>query len=194
MRRLPFLLAAVLAAAPAHVDAQYSGGFVAGGRGEPGTALHRPNFTLYAGYLAELSEGSGPWLAARYGLGLYSVKANADGYAAVYGPGTLVGGDATVTDTGFDVQAGWAAGPVRAYGLIGIHYLSQSQEETLYTTGGEEYDVTPRGRYTLTGARGVGVELIVVGNNGFFAEYYHTGSDDGVMKLEGMRFGLRYAW
>src|SRR5688572_28088313 len=178
MTRAPLTLpalAGVLVAAP--LSGQYPrGGFIAGGRGDVASPLHDARFSLHMGYLVEAGGRHGAWVAGRSVLGMSWLRPDQAAYAETYGPGTLTGGDGTLYDTGFDVQVGVGAGFVRAYGLVGIHLLYHAQETTTLTSpSGEERNLRPRRFESLGAGQGVGVELLVVENSGFTAEWYRTG-------------------
>ena len=196
MRPVVLLLAALAVAADASAAAAqvWHGGFVQAGRGGAGTELYAPRFALEGGYTAEVGDRVGPWVGGRYTFGIHWLRADADGFARRYGGGAVDGGDADVLDTGVDVEVGYGFGAVRAYGFAGIHYLRQSQEAATIAAPGGDVEVRDRRSVSLAEGYGAGVQLYLVDRSGITAEWYRTGGDDGVMRLDGLRFGLRWAW
>lgn len=196
MRRILLLAAALAAALPSGVRAQMAqGGFVALGQGGGGTALLAPRFSLDAGYLVEVGEGDGPFLGARYTFGLHRLRVDQEGYRALFRAEVVEGGEGTLYDTGGDVEAGIAVGVLRVYGFAGIHFYQQFQSPAVLRDGEGEHEVFTHSRQTLALGRGVGVELRVPGTGGgLMGEWYRGGGDDGVMRISGARFGLRWAW
>jgi hypothetical protein len=198
MRRIVLLPAVLsLALVPAAADAQFaSGGFVMGGQGGGGTALMQPRFNVDLGYVVEISEGDGPYFGARYTLGIHRFRADQQGLRDRYGDGggTVEGGGGTLYDTGGDVEVGFGVSVLRVYGFTGIHYYQQYHYPATVRSGGDEVEVAIRRRESISNGRGVGVHLRLTDTGAAVAEWYRGGGQDGVMRLSGTRFGLRWAW
>jgi hypothetical protein len=198
MRRsvlLPAVLSLVLA--PAAASAQFaSGGFVMAGRGGGGTALIEPRFSVEGGYVLEASEGDGLYFGGRYTLGMHRFRADEQGLRNVYGDGTgtVKGGGGTLYDTGGDVEVGFALSVVRVYGFTGIHYYQQYHDPATIHSGDDEVEVIRPRRESISSGRGVGIHLRLTDTGAAVAEWYRGGGEDGVMRLSGTRFGLRWAW
>ena len=198
MRRI-LLLPAVLSLAltPAAAGAQFAtGGFVMAGQGAGRTAFMEPRFNVELGYVAEVSEGDGPYFGARYTLAMHRFRANEQALRDEFGggAGTVEGGGGTLYDTGGDVEVGWQLSVLRVYGFTGLHYYQQYHDPAVVRTGSEEVDVTTRRREDIANGRGVGVHLRLTDTGAVVAEWYRGAGKDGVMRLSGTRFGLRWAW
>jgi hypothetical protein len=199
MRRIVFLAAALsVALLPRHAAAQYDlGGFIMGGQGGGGTSLMDPRFSVDMGYTVEISNRRGPYFGARYTLGMHRLRANEAGFRERYGEevaSTVSGGGGTLYDTGADVEVGYGVGVLRAYGFVGIHYYQQYQYPATVQSGGDEIEVTSRREISISDAYGLGVHLRLTDTGALVAEAYRGGGEDGVMRLSGTRFGLRWAW
>ena len=195
MRRIVLLAAALSALLPAAASAQHAhGGFVTVGQGGGGTALLAPRFSVDMGYVVEVSEGDGPYVGGRYTLGIHRLRADAAGYQARFGPGEVTGGDGTLYDTGGDIEAGYQLGVLRVYGFTGIHFYQQYQDPAVVRAGGDEQEVITRARQTIANGRGAGVQLRLTPEGSLVGEWYRGGGGDGVMRISGARFGLRWAW
>lgn len=196
MRRI-VLSAAVLSIVfnPGSARAQYGqGGFVLAGQGAGGTDLVEARFNVEMGYTIEVGERNGAYLGGRSTLGIHPLRANPQGLLDRYGDGTgtIRGGGGTLYDTGADIEIGYGMGVVRAYGFVGIHYLQQFVKPVTVESGGEEVEIITRRRDTITSGRGVGVHLRLTDTGAVVAEHYRGGGDDGVMRISGTRFGLRW--
>jgi hypothetical protein len=195
MRRILPLAALLAAALPVSASAQIDrGGFVTYGQGGGGTTLLAPRFSLDAGYVVEVSEGNGPYVAGRYTFGFHRLRADAAGFEKLYGAGELEGGDGTLYDTGADVEAGYQLGVLRVYGFTGLHFYQQFQDPATLSDEGGEREVYIHSRQSIANARGGGVQLRLTDTGAIVAEYYRGGGEDGVMRLKGTRFGVRWAW
>jgi hypothetical protein len=196
MRRIVLLAAALgLALAPPAADAQVArGGFLTAGQGGGGTALMRPRFSVDMAYVLEVAERDGPYVGGRYTLGIHYLRADEAGFHARYGAGEVRGGGGTLYDTGGDIEVGYGLGVLRVYGFAGIHYYQQFQERATVGTGEFETEVITRSRQTIAAGRGVGVHLRLTDTGGIVGEWYRGGGGDGVMVIDGARFGLRWAW
>lgn len=195
MRRI-MLLAAVLWAAyvPSQARAQYAqGGFILGGQGAGGAGLVDARWSVDMAYTLEAGGYTGPYVGARSALGIHWLRADEQAFREEYG-GAVEGGGGTLYDTGVDVEVGYGLGVLRVYGFTGIHYYQQFQEPATVRTGGEEIEVITRRRETLASGSGAGVQLRLTDEGGIVGEWYRGGGKDGVMRLSGMRFGLRWAW
>lgn len=198
MRRIVLLSAALsLAAVPAGAAAQFaSGGFLIAGQGGGRTAYMQPRFSVEGGYTVEVSEGDGPYFGARYSLGMHRFRADQQALRDTYGDGgsTVEGGGGTLYDTGGDVEVGWVLSVLRVYGFTGIHYYQQYHELAVVRSPTREVEVHSRRRESISSGRGVGVHLRLTDTGAVVAEWYRGGGQDGVMRLSGTRFGLRWAW
>ncbi|WP_420129276.1 hypothetical protein [Longimicrobium sp.] len=191
------LLAAVLSIVfnPGSAGAQYGqGGFVLAGQGAGGNGLVDARFSVEMGYTIEVGERNGAYLGGRSTLGIHPLRANQQGLLDLHGngTGTVKGGGGTLYDTGADIEIGYGMGVVRAYGFVGIHYLQQFVNPATIESGGEEVEVITRRRDTITNGRGLGVHLRLTDTGALVAEHYRGGGDDGVMRISGTRFGLRW--
>jgi hypothetical protein len=195
MRSILFLAAVLsLAAAPGAADAQHAhGGFIMVGRGAGGTGLVDAGLSADMAYTIEVGERTGPYLGGRSVLGIHWLRADEQAFRDLYG-GEVRGGGGTLYDTGADVEVGYGAGVLRVYGFAGIHYYQQFHDPATVQAGGEEQEVYTRKRETIAAARGVGVQLRLTDEGAIVGEWYRGGGDDGVMRLSGTRFGLRWAW
>lgn len=198
MRRI-VLLAAVLALSITVSDAaaQHAhGGFLVAGQGGGGTDVVDAGFSWSGGYTIEVGDRHGPFLGGRYTFGMHHLRADQQGLRDRYGDGsgTVRGGGGTLYDTGGDVEIGYGMGVLRVYGFTGIHYYQQFHEPATVQSGGEEVEVTTRRRESISNGRGVGVLLRLTETGAMVAEYYRGGGEDGVMRISGTRFGLRWAW
>jgi hypothetical protein len=196
MRR-SVLLAAVLSIAsiPAAAGAQHAhGGFVMAGQGGGGTELVDSRFSVDAGYTIEVGGRHGPYLGGRYTFGLRQLRPDEQALRDRYGDGTgtVEGGGGTLYDTGADIEIGYGMGVVRVYGFTGIHYLQQFHNPATVRSGGEEVEVITRRRDSISNGRGLGVHLRLTDTGALVAEHYRGGGEDGVMRISGTRFGLRW--
>jgi hypothetical protein len=192
---LLFIALGSLAIAPGAAQAQHAhGGFLMVGRGGGGTELVDAGYSVDMAYTIEVGERTGPYLGGRYVLGIHFLRADEQGFRDLYG-GEVEGGGGTLYDTGADVEVGYGIGVLRAYGFGGIHYYQQFHDPaTVQSGGGEAQEVYVRKRETIGAARGVGVQLRLTDEGALVGEWYRGGGDDGVMRLSGTRFGLRWAW
>jgi hypothetical protein len=191
MRRI-VLLAAVLSAVPHSAHTQHAhGGFVMAGQGGGGTDLVDARLGVDLAYTVEVAGRTGPYVGGRYVLGIHRLRADEQGFRERYG-GTVEGGGGTLYDTGADIEVGYGAGVLRLYGFAGIHYYQQFQEPATVRTDDEEVEVFRRRRETITDARGVGLQLRLTDEGAVVGEWYRGGGRDGVMRLSGTRFGLRW--
>jgi hypothetical protein len=195
MRRI-VLLAAVLSLAlvPARVAAQRaSSGFVLGGKGGGGTELMEPDYAVYVGIARENGDAHGLYLASRYTLGMHRLRADEQGLLDRYGDGTgtVEGGGGTLYDAGADVEVGYGIGGVRVYGFTGLHYYRQSHEDATVQSGGQEVRAVVEDADAWANARGAGVQLRWNESASVVAELYQGGDADGVMRIDGPRFGVR---
>jgi hypothetical protein len=195
MRGIVLLAAALLlAAVPRPADAQHAhGGFIMAGQGGGGTDLVDARLGVDMAYTVEVGERTGPYVGGRSVLGIHWLRADEQAFRARYG-GTVDGGGGTLYDTGADIEVGYGAGVLRLYGFAGIHYYQQFQEPATVRTDAEDIEVFRRRRETLTDARGAGVQLRLTDEGAIVGEWYRGGGKDGVMRLSGTRFGLRWAW
>jgi len=193
MRRIHLLAAfALLAGTSGTAAAQHAhGGFIMAGQGGGGTELVNARAGVNMGYTLEVGERTGPYLGGRTVLGIHWLRADEEGFRARYG-GTVEGGGGTLYDTGADLEAGYGVGVVRAYGFVGIHYYQQFHAPATVASGGGEIDVYRRKRETIGEAYGAGVQLRLTDEGAILGEWYRGGGDDGVMRLSGTRFGLRW--
>ncbi|HEU0300963.1 MAG TPA: hypothetical protein VFR37_15985 [Longimicrobium sp.] len=196
MRRIVILAAALsLSLLPRHAAAQYDlGGFIMGGQGGGGTSLMDPRFSVDMAYTLEISNRRGPYFGARYTLGMHRLRADETAFRERYGDGTVSGGGGTLYDTGADVEVGYGIGVLRVYGFTGIHYYQQYQYPATVQSGGGAVEVDSRREISISNARGLGVHLRLTDTGAIVAEAYRGGGEDGVMRLSGTRFGLRWAW
>ncbi|MBW3572909.1 MAG: hypothetical protein KY467_17570 [Gemmatimonadetes bacterium] len=198
MRRIA-LLAAVLSGAlvPCAAAAQHArGAFVMGGRGGGGTELLDPRFSVDAGYTIEAAGRRGPYVGGRYTLGMHRLRADQQALRERYGDATITveGGGGTLYDTGVEIEIGYGLGVVRVYGFTGMHYYQQYQEPaTIHFRGGHVQLGSSRPE-SISGARGYGVNLRLTRTGAVVAEHYRGGGQDGIIRISGTRFGLRWAW
>ncbi|HEX2208936.1 MAG TPA: hypothetical protein VHG93_14760 [Longimicrobium sp.] len=198
MRRIVFL-AAVLSIALASTDAaaQHAhGGFLVAGRGGGGTDVVDAGFSWLGGYTIEVGGRHGPYLGGRYTFGMRRLRADQQGLRDRYGDGTgaVTGGAGTLYDTGGDIELGYGIGVLRVYGFTGIHYYQQFQNPAVVESDGGAVEITTRRRESISNGRGVGVLLRLTDTGAVVAEWYRGGGEDGVMRLSGTHFGLRWAW
>lgn len=195
MRRILLLVASALfAATPRTAAAQHAqGGFIMAGQGGGGTDFVNARLGVNMGYTLEVGERTGPYLGGRSVLGIHWLRADEQAFRERYG-GAVEGGGGTLYDTGLDVEVGYGAGVLRVYGFTGIHYYQQFHEPATVQSGGEEIEVYRRKRETIGDALGAGVQLRLTDEGAVVGEWYRGGGDDGVMRLSGTRFGLRWAW
>jgi hypothetical protein len=196
MRRIALLAAALLlAAAPRVLIAQHGhGGFILAGPGGGGTPLLNTRASLDMAYTLEAGERNGPYVGGRSVLGIHWLEADEAGFRARYGDGEVRGGGGTLYDTGLDIEVGYGIGVLRAYAFVGIHYYQQFHKPATVVRNDEEIEVFNRSEETITAARGVGAQLRLTDEGAVVAEWYRGGGTDGVMRLSGTRFGLRWAW
>jgi hypothetical protein len=196
MRRIALLAATLsLAAVPGTLIAQHAhGGFVMGGSGGGSTPLLDTRASLDMGYTLEVGERTGPYVGGRSVLGIHWLRAVEQGFTDRYGEGEVRGGGGTLYDAGLDIEVGYGLGVVRVYGFAGIHYYQQFHNPATFVTEDEEFEVYIREREALTSARGVGAQLRLTDEGAVIAEWYRGAGEDGVMRLSGTRFGLRWAW
>lgn len=195
MRRIVLLGAALSLAAvstPAHAQHAH-GGFIMAGQGGGSTDLVRAGFGVDMAYTLEVGERTGPYVGGRSVFGIHWLRADEEGFLERYG-GPVEGGGGTLYDTGADIEVGYGAGVLRVYGFTGIHYYQQFQAPATVQRGSEELEVYRRRRDMIGNARGVGVQLRLTDEGAVVGEWYRGGGDDGVMRLSGARFGLRWAW
>jgi hypothetical protein len=198
MRRI-VLLAAVLSMVlvPGAAGAQYShGGFVVAGQAGGGSTLVDAGWGVDMGYTIEVGDRHGPYLGGRYTLGMRRLHADQQGFRDRYGngTGTVEGGNGTLYDTGGDIEIGYGAGVLRVYGFTGFHYFQQYQNPATVQSGGQEVEVITRRRETISNGRGLGVQLRLTDTGAVVAERYRGGGEDGVMRISGTRFGLRWTF
>lgn len=195
--RLIFLVSSVLAFAlvPWAVGAQARGGFLMAGEGGGGTELMEPHYAVNAGYTREFGDAYGPYLGARYTFGMHRLRADVQALRDHYGDGTgtVDGGDGTLYDTGGDVEVGYGIGGVRAYGFAGIHYYRQFQEAVTLESGGEQVKATTPRLDAISAAHGLGLQLRWNEKSSVVAEWYRGGGSDGIMRIDGARFGVRWS-
>jgi hypothetical protein len=194
MRRIVLLAAALtLVAVPQSAHGQLYGGFIMAGQGGGGTDLVDDRVAVDMAYTVEVGERTGPYLGGRYVLGIHWLRADEQAFRERYG-GTVEGGGGTLYDTGADIEVGYGLGVLRVYGFTGIHYYQQFHKPATVQSGGEEVEVFSRRHQTITEALGAGVVLRLTDEGALVGEWYRGGGDDGVMRLSGTRFGLRWAW
>lgn len=194
MRRIVLLAAALsLAAAPQSAHAQSHGGFIMAGQGGGGTDLVDARAALDMAYTVEVGGRRGPYVGGRYVFGIRWLRADEQAFRERYG-GTVTGGGGTLYDTGADIEVGYGLGVLRVYGFTGIHYYQQFHRPATVRSGGQEVEVLSRRAETIAEALGAGVLLRLTDEGALVGEWYRGGGDDGVMRLAGTRFGLRWAW
>lgn len=196
MRRI-VLSAAVLSSViiPGAAAAQYAhGGFLMWGQGTGATELVDERFGVDMGYTIEVGGRHGAYLGGRSTLGIHPLRANEQGLRDRYGDGTgtVEGGGGTLYDTGADIEIGYGMGVVRVYGFTGIHYLQQFHNPVTVRSGGDEVEVITRRRDSISHGLGAGVQLRLTDTGAVVAEHYRGGGEDGVMRISGTRFGLRW--
>lgn len=172
------------------------GGFLVAGQGAGATESVDARFSWAGGYTIEVGGRHGPYLGGRYTFGMHQLRANESALRDRYGDGagTVEGGGGTLYDTGGDIEIGYGMGVVRVYGFTGIHYYQQYQNPAVVRSGGREVEVRTRRTESISNGRGVGVQLRLTDTGAVVAEHYRGGGEDGVMRISGMRFGLRWAW
>lgn len=195
MRRI-FLLSAALSIAlvPAGAAAQRaSSGFLLGGKGGGGTELMEPEYAVDAGYVREFGDAYGLYLGTRYTLGMHRLRADEQALLDRYGDGTgtVEGGGGTLYDAGAEVEVGYGIGGVRVYGFTGLHYYRQSHEDVTVHSGSGDVRAVIDDADAFANARGAGVQLRWNRGASVVAELYQGGGADGVMRIDGPRFGVR---
>lgn len=190
------VVSAVLALAlvPAGAAAQRShAAFLVAGEGGGGTGLMEPHYAVNAGYVREVGDAYGPYWGTRYTFGMHRLRADEQALLDHYGDGTgtVTGGGGTLYDMGADLEAGYGIGGVRAYGFTGIHYYRQSHEDVTVQSGSGTARAVVDDRDAFANSRGLGLQLRWNENASVVAEWYRGGGKDGVMRLEGARFGVR---
>lgn len=198
MRRI-VLLAAMLAAVfiDSAAAAQHAhGGFLVAGQGGGGTGLAQAGWGVDMGYTIEVGDRHGPYVGGRYTFGMRRLNADEQGFRDRYadGTGTVEGGGGTLYDTGGDIEIGYGAGVLRGYGFIGIHYFQQFQNPATVRSGSHEVEVITRRRESISKGLGYGVQLRLTDTGALVAEHYRGGGEDGVMRISGTRFGLRWTF
>jgi hypothetical protein len=198
MRRIVLLSAALsLVLLPGALTAQFArGGFLIAGQGGGRTQFMQPRFSVEGGYVIEASEGDGPYFGGRSSLGMHRFRADDQALLEQFGDGdgSIEGGGGTLYDTGIDVEVGYVLSVLRLYGFTGIHYYQQYHDPAVVRSGADEVEVSSRRRESIANGRGVGVHLRLTDTGAVVAEWYRGGGQDGVMRLSGTRFGLRWAW
>lgn len=198
MRRI-VLLAAVLFLAfdPVSAAGQHAhGGFLVAGQGAGATELADAGFSWAGGYTIEVGDRHGPYLGGRYTFGMHRLRADQQALRDRYGDGggDVSGGGGTLYDTGGDIELGYGMGVLRVYGFTGIHYYQQFHQPATVRSGNDEVEVNSRRRESISNGRGVGVLLRLTDTGALVGEWYRGGGEDGVMRISGARFGLRWAW
>jgi hypothetical protein len=193
------VLAAALAgwflAPPAPAPAQsHRGAFLsyAQGGGEGGLSASRG--AAHAGYAIGATAPTGIFVGARYLVGVHRLDADAAAYAREHGEGDVLGGGGHLVGAGVDAEIGVRLGPVVPYAFSGYHYLVQTVEAAVVGEGDGTIELPAARARGFAPARGVGVAILTAGGTGAFAERFRGGGRGGVMRVEGTRFGLRYAW
>lgn len=163
------------------------------GQGGGGTDLASPRVAVDMAYVIEVGEWSGPYIAGRSVLGIHWFRADEQGFRERYG-GEVEGGGGTLYDTGVDVEVGYGLGVLRVYGFTGIHWYQQFHEPATVRAEAEEIEVYHHKRETVGNASGAGMQLRLTDGGAIVGEWFRGGGGDGVMRLSGTRFGLRWAW
>jgi hypothetical protein len=195
-----FLVASVLSLTlvPAGAAAQRAHSvFLVAGEGGGGTEVMEPEYAVNVGYTREFGDAYGPYWGARYTFGMHRLRADEQALRDRYGAGTgtVSGGGGTLYDTGGDVEVGYGVGGVRAYGFAGIHYYRQSHEDvTLQSGGGGVVRVVTGRSDAFANSRGLGVQLRWNESASAVAEWYRGGGHDGIMRIDGVRFGVRWTF
>lgn len=176
------LLAVALAAASAAAQPQRSVLLAVVADGGGSTEHTQPRFAAQAGYVVEETAGSGLSMGARYVAGVHLLSSTA-------GSG---GGDGWLLDTGVDVEAGWAVGPLRPYYYTGYHYYRQQIAEGI-CGGCEAGDprVAAQRDEGFARSSGYGMVLAISGWGALYGERFDGGNRSGVMRTEGTRLGIR---
>lgn len=190
------LLAAVLvalAAAPAAAQPARSILLAVVVDGGGSTETTEPRFAGQAGYAVEETAGSGLSIGARYVVGVHALSGRV-GPDSEAGPG-VTGNGGWLVDTGVDAEVGWRLGPLRPYGYTGYHYYRQRIEEGLCGSC-EPGDprVAARRDEGFARASGYGLSVDVSSWGAFYAERFRGGGRSGVMRLDGIRAGIRFGW
>jgi hypothetical protein len=194
MRRIAFLSAILSLTIAPHAAAQHAhGGFIMAGQGGGGTDLVNAHLGLDMGYTVEVGERTGPYVGGRSVLGIHWLRADEQGFRKRYG-GAVEGGGGTLYDTGVDLEVGYGADVLRVYGFTGIHYYQQFHAPATVRSGEEEVEVFRHKREAIGNASGAGVQLRLTDEGALVGEWYRGGGGNGVMRLSGTRFGLRWAW
>lgn len=193
------LLSAVLALAlvPAGAAAQQAiSAYLLGGRGGGGTETMEPEYAFDAGFTRENGDAYGLYSGVRYTFGMHRLRADQQALLDRYGDGTgtVEGGGGTLFDTGADVEMGYGIGGVRVYGFTGLHYYRQSHEDVTVQSGNGDVRVVTGHSDAFANSRGLGLQLRWNQTASVVAELYRGGGADGVMRVSGPRFGVRWTF
>lgn len=197
-RALPLLVVLLSLAGARAASAQglCQTGFVAGGRGGSDSRLLSPSYTVAAGYGTSTGCGGGVELGVRTSgsLSRFSPDLRAHLDSAGASSGRIDGGRVTVTDIGADVLAGVRRGRIGVHAFAGLHWYGERAKEKLLRTDQGELAFRSRVRSALGPAYGGGVSFWLIPTGGVSAEWFRGGGgEEGMMEMEGVRFGLVWA-
>jgi hypothetical protein len=189
--RAPLLAAALLlAAAPAGAQRTWNGGFaVAGGASADSRFLDDGAWTFAAGWETRWALGEA-FRAGVRGVAEYSrFSPNEAAWAEELGGDVILkAGPTTVVGTGLDLVGGFETGDfgmmeahrVGAYGFAGIRDGTAIPAETNSGAGA---------------SWGAGVTWTWGGGAGMLLEWFQTGGfDDEMLRVTGLRLGVRWKW
>lgn len=175
-------------------QAQYARlGFIAAGPGGADETYLNPQFTLAGGFIARWGPPVGVTVGIRT-ITAYS-RFTADDRALLDSlgvqSGSVEGGSATVTETGFDAIAAYDTGVLGGYGWYGIHYYNESRSDAEITTPSGSRTVDSRSRGDLGPSFGAGLTVHLSRRASLFGEWAIGGGfDDRMIRMEGVRAGV----
>lgn len=191
---IPLLLCFLSLATAGAVHAQYARlGFIAAGPGGADETYLDPQFTLSGGFIARWGPPVGVTIGIRT-ITAYS-RFTADDRALLDSlgvqSGSVEGGSATVTETGFDAIAAYDTGVLGGYGWYGIHYYNESRSDAEITTPSGTVSFDSRSRGDLGPSYGAGLNVHVSRRASLFGEWAVGGGfDDRMIRMEGFRAGI----
>ncbi len=190
----PVLAAALLALAVSPAAAQTErtllAALVVDGGGS--TETTRPRVAAQAGYAIEETAGSGLSIGARYVLAAHLLSADAAAYRELEGASVVSGGDGWLMQTGVDAEIGWKLGPLRPYGYTGYHYHRQRVEAVVCACPEGAREIPGERHQGFARSTGYGLVVELGARGALYAERFRGGDRHGLMRLEGIRAGVRF--
>ena len=199
MKRIALLFAILTLATSIAAEAQTGRrGFIAGGRGGSDSPLLKPEWSVATGLEQRLGGERGIQIGLRTVYAYSKFSADAEGYADSLNidEAEVTGGEGRVTETGIDGVVGWQFGALGVYGFYGMHYVRERRDEAVVPVGTGERGFNARAVSDYDTSRGYGATLRFGprGRSGLFVERYQGGGSEEIVRVEGTRFGLSWAW